>query len=585
MSGAGGAAPDGHDDGYAESPFRAARKASLLQRIFPVAGDLAGYPSKARGDLIAALTVAALAVPSAMAYAELAGLSPVAGLYALLLPTVAYALLGSSRQLVVGPEGSISALVGASVLASAAAGSPEAAELAAMLALLVAACFLIARLARLGWIADYLSRPVLIGYIHGVAVVLVISQLPKLLGLDIDAANPLPQLVEIVRELGDIQSTTLVVGAVALGILLPLRFLAPRVPAALLVVVGAVIASGWLDLASHGVAVVGDIPSGLPELAAPSLSLADTLALAPAALGIFVVCFADAILTARSFAGRHNEHVDVGQELVAMGAAQAAAGLTQGLPLGASGSRTAVNDAMGARTQVAGLLAATSVVLVLLFLTGPIADLPKAVLGAVIVSAAVGLVEPAAWRALFDTDRVEFTIAAVTTAGVVAVGVLEAIIFAAGLSIVDVVRRSAQPHDAVLGWVERLGRWADIAVHRDAKVVPGVVVYRLDDRLFFANQSYVKGRVREAIRGATVPPHDLVLDAEGITHIDSAGLDALADLSDDLARDGVTLRVARMKTPVQDRLEDAGIAERIGRDHFHPTVRAAADASATAAAG
>jgi sulfate permease, SulP family len=355
------------------------------------------------------------------------------------------------------------------------------------------------------------------------------------------------------------------------------------VPAALLVVVGAIAASASLDLAAHGVAVVGAIPSGLPEVAVPSPELADTLTLLPAAVGIFLVCFADAILTARSFAGKHNEHVRVDQELVAMGAAQAAAGLTQSLPLGASGSRTAVNDAMGARTQIAGLLAAVSVVLVLLFLTGPIADLPKAALGAVIVSAAIGLVEPAAWRGLWDTDRVELTIAAVTAAGVVAVGVLEAIIFAVGLSMVDVVRRSARPHDAVLGWVERLGRWADVGVHRSARVVPGVVVYRLDDRFFFANQSYVKARVREAIRGAPSPPHDLVLDAEGITHVDSAGLDALGDLCEDLARNGVTLRVARMKTPVQGELEEAGIAERIGRDRFHPTVRAAVSASATAA--
>ena len=401
MSGAG---PQ-EGDGYAGTPFRAAREEPLLVRAVPVAGDVPDYGArKARGDLIAALTVAALAVPAAMAYAELAGLSPVAGLYALLLPTVAYALLGSSRRLVVGPEGSISALVGAAVLASAAAGSEEAAELAAMLALLVAACFLVARIARLGWIADYLSQPVLVGYIHGVAVVLVIGQLPKLLGLDVEAADPLPQLVEIVRELGDVDGPTLAVGAVALAILLPLRFLAPRVPAALLVVVGAIVASAALDLAAEGVAVVGAIPSGLPELAVPSPSLEDTLTRLPAAVGIFLVCFADAILTARSFAGKHNEHVRVDQELVAMGAAQAAAGLTQSLPLGASGSRTAVNDAMGARTQIAGLLAAVSVVLVLLFLTGPIADLPKAALGAVIVSAAVGLVDLAAWRGLWDTD-------------------------------------------------------------------------------------------------------------------------------------------------------------------------------------
>ena len=561
-------------------PFRAARKDPLLQRAVPVSSDLRTYRAHtARGDLVAALTVAALAVPSAMAYAELAGLSAVAGLYALLLPTVAYALLGSSRQLVVGPEGSISALVGAAVLAAAAAGSEEAAELAAVLALLVAACFVAARLLRLGWIADYLSRPVLIGYIHGVAVVLIVGQLPKLLGLDIDAADPLPQLVEVIRELGEISGPTLAVSALSLALVLPLRFLAPRVPAALLLVVAAIVASSAFDLAAEGVAVVGAIPAGLPEVHVPSPGLEETLALVPAAAGIFMVCFADAILTARSFAGKHNEHVRVGQELVGMGAAQAAAGLTQGFPLGASGSRTAVNDAMGARSQVAGLLAAAAVVLVLLFLTDPIADLPKAALGAVIVSAAVGLIEPAAWRELWVADRVEVTIAAVTTAGVVAVGVLEAIIFAVGLSLIDVVRRSARPHDAVLGYDEELGRWGDVAVHPAAQLVEGVVVYRLDDRLFFANQSYVKGRVREALRGAPAPPHALVLDAEGVTHVDSAGLDALGDLHDELAGDGVALLVARMKAPVFEGVEHAGIAARIGPDRFHPTVRAAVAAA------
>jgi high affinity sulfate transporter 1 len=545
-----------------------------------VTGELRGYGAgKAKGDLIAGLTVAALAIPSAMAYAELAGLTPVAGLYALLLPTVAYALLGSSRQLVVGPEGSISALVGASLLGVAATGNGEAAGLAAMLALLVGACFLVARIVRLGWIADYLSRPVLIGYIHGVAVVLIVAQLEKLLGIDITAGDPIPQLVEVVRELGDAQSTTVTVGAIALAILLTLRFLAPRIPAALLVVVGAIAVSAALDLAADGVAVVGDIPSGLPPLQVPSPPLDDTLTLLPAAIGIFLVCFADAALTARSFAGKHDQHIRVDQELLAMGAAQMAAGVTQGLPVGASGSRTAVNDAMGARSQLAGLLAAATVAAVLLFLTAPIADLPTAVLGAVIISAAVGLIEPEAWRRLWDADHVEVAIAAVTTAGVVTVGVLEAIGFAVGLSIVDVARRSARPHDAVLGWVDDLGRWADVAVHPSARVVPGVVVYRLDDRLFFANQSYFKARAREAIRGAPSDTHDLVLDAEAMTHVDSSGLKALGDLSERLARDRITLRVARMKTQVHDRLEEAGIVDRIGPDHFHPTVRAAVSAS------
>lgn len=236
--------------------------------------------------------------------------------------------------------------------------------------------------------------------------------------------------------------------------------------------------------------------------------------------------------------------------------------------MGGSGSRTAVNDAMGARSQVAGLLSAAVVAVVLLVLTAPIADLPKSVLGAVIVAAAVGLVAPAEWRGLWRTDRVEFAIAAVTAAGVIITGVLEAIVFAVGLAIVDVVRRSARPHDAVLGWADGLGRWADVSLHRDARVTPGVVVYRLDDRLFFANASYVKGRVAEAVRAAPTRTRAVVLDAEAMTHVDAAGLDALDDLATMLERDGIALVYARLKGHLSERLEPG-----------YPTVRSAVRAA------
>jgi high affinity sulfate transporter 1 len=476
--------------------------------------------------------------------------------------------------LIVGPEGSLSALVAAAVLALATAGSPEALELAGAMALLVAACFLIARVFRLGWLADYLSRPVLVGYIHGVAVVLIVGQLGKLTGIDVDAGDPIPQLVELGREIGDVSAPTLAVGAAALALLLTARYLTPRLPAALVVVIGAIVASKALGLDEHGVAVVGDIPAGLPDLRVPSPPWEDVVALAPAAAGLFLVSFADEVLTARSFAGRHGQHIRVDQELLAMSVASAAAGVTQGLPVGASGSRTAVNDSMGARSQIAGLLAAGAILLVLLFLTAPIAYLPKAVLGAVIITAAIGLIEPAVWRELANTDKVELTIAAVTAAGVIITGVLEAILFAVGLSMVDVVRRSARPHDAVLGWVDSLGRWADVARNNDAKVTPGVVVYRLDDRLFFANASYVKGRVQEALRGAPTVTTALVLDAEGMTHVDSAGLQALEDLAGTLEDDGIALHFARAKHPIADRL-----TERVDGAHFHGTVRAAVQAA------
>jgi SulP family sulfate permease len=561
------------------SPFRRASREPLHELVVPVSARIPEYrPNTARRDVIAGLTVAALALPSGMAYAEVAGLSPVNGLYALLLPAVLYAFLGSSRQLIVGPEGSISALVGAALLPLAVAGSSEASELAAVLALLVAACFLLAWVVRLGWLADYFSRPVLIGYIHGVAVVLVCGQLGKLLGVDIDATKPIGQVVEAIQELGEASGATVAVSAVALGALLVARLFLPRLPAALVVVLASILVSWAVGLEADGVAVVGAIPSGLPSFSIPRPSLGETADLVPAAIGIFLVSFADGILTARTFAGKRNQHVRANQELLAFSGISAAAGVTQGFPLGASGSRTAVNDQMGARTQIAGLVAAGAIAVVLLFFTEPMSYLPKAVLGAVIVSAAIGLVDRGAWRALRLVSRVELGIAAATLVGVVVLGVLEALVIAVGLSIVDVVRRSAQPHDAVLGWVDRLGRYGDVQLHPSARVTPGVVVYRLDDRLFFANARYVKGRVREALRGAPDPPRWLVFDAEMVAHVDATGVEALRELALELRRDGVELVVARMRPRVREQLEAAGVDETIGEGDFFATIRAAVTA-------
>ena len=376
------------EDSYrrGRSPFRPPARRPLLARLVPVSERLRGYGGdKLRRDLLAGVTVAALALPAAMAYGELAGLTPVDGLYTLLLPAVAYTVLGSSRQLIIGPEGSIAAMVAAAVIPLAAGDPRRAATLASLLALLVGAVYLVARLIRLGWVADYFSQAVLLGYLHGVAVVLVIGQLGKLAGITPEAEGPLPTLADVVRRVDEFHGPTVAVGAIS--------------------------------LAADGVAVVGDIPAGLPAVKLPDADLGDGLALLPAALGIFFVSYSDEILTARSFAGRRGEHIRANAELGAMGAANLAAGITQGFPIGASGSRTAVNDQMGARSQLSGLLAAGVIALVLLFLTAPMAYLPKATLGAVIVAAGIGIVNPGAWRGLAWTSRIEVAIAAVTTAG------------------------------------------------------------------------------------------------------------------------------------------------------------------------
>ena len=572
-------AADGTSTYGRDGAFRPARKEPLLTRAVPVAGELPRYrPASAGRDLLAGLTVAALALPSAMAYGQLAGLSPVNGLYTLLLPTVAYVLFGSSRRLVIGPEGATSTLVAAAVLPLAVAGSDDATELAAMLALLVAACFGLARLLRLGWVADYFSRPVLMGYLHGVAITLVIAQLPKLLGIDVDARDSLPRLWETVRELGDVSGTTLAVGALSLTALLVMRRFMRFLPGALIVVVATIGLSWALDLASHGVAIVGPVEGGLPRPTIPTPGLSDVVALLPAAFGLFLVSFADEILTARAFAGKRREHVRASQELVSMGVANVAAGFTQGFSVGASGARTAVNDSMGARTQIAGLFAAGSIALVLLFLTEPVQYLPQTVLAAVIVAAGIGIVDVPAWRALAAIDRVEVAIAGVTMVCVVVFGVLEALIVAVGLSVVDTVRRSARPYDAVLGWVPDIEGYRDVSLHPSAHLTPGVVVYRLDDRLFFANAGYVKGRVHEAIRGAPTETSWLVFDAEAMTHVDSTGIDMLLDLAHELEREEIALVVVRLRRRLRNDFDAAGLTIAIGRERFYPSVRLAVEA-------
>jgi sulfate permease, SulP family len=573
-------APRENEKAYGGAPaFRPAKREPLLVRTVPVAGEVPRYRlGSARRDLLAGVTVTALALPSAMAYGELAGLSPVNGLYALLGPTLAYVLLGSSRRLVIGPEGSVSTLVAAAVLPLAIAGSGEAAQLASMLALLVAACFLLARTLRLGWVADYFSRPVLIGYLHGIAITLVIAQLGKLLGLEVDAREPLERLWEILQELGQTSGATLAVSVASLGALLGLRRFLPFVPGALIVVVGAISLSWLLDFASHGIATVGPVASGLPRPTLPTPPLADVLALVPAAAGLFLVSFADEILTARAFAGKRREHVRASQELLTMGVANVGAGFTQTFSIGASGARTAVNDAMGVRTQLAGLFAVSAVVVILLFLTGPIRYLPQAILAAVIVVAGIGIVDRAAWQSLARIDRVEVAIAGVTTACVVLFGVLQALVVAVGLSIIDTVRRSARPYDAVLGWVPDLDGYRNVEIYPSALVTPGVVVYRLDDRLFFANAGYVKGRVREAIRAAPTETSWFVFDAEAVNHVDSTGMDALLDLTRDLRREGITLVVARLRSRMRPDFAVAGLTDEIGAEHFYPSVKLAVDA-------
>ena len=566
--------------------FRSRSGPRSAGRLFPLVASLVGYDrSRLRSDVVAGTTVAALALPASMAYAELAGLPVTAGLYSLLLPVVAYALLGSARWLVVGPEGTIALLVASGLAPLAAAGSPEYTALAATLALVVGLVFLAARLLRLGWVADYFSQAVLVGYISGVAVLIILGQLGKLLGMSSDRSNAVVGVVDMVSRIGEANPATVIVGIVSLALMFGLALWFPRWPAALIVVLLGIAVSWALDLAGDGVRVTGPVPAGLPSIEMPVLGGGQALTLGGVAISIFLVGFADSILTARSFAAKRNETVDADQELVAFAASNLAAGLSHGMPVGTSGSRTAVNLDMRAGSQVSGIVSAAVIAVILLFLTDPIQYLPAAVLGAVIIVASLKLIDPDQWRALAAGSRTELMIAAVTTFAVINIGVLFALVVAVLLSILDVIRRAAAPADAVLGWSKTSDRYADVTAVADAEVTPGTVVYRFSDRLFFANVHRFKRRVWAAADAAPKPTWHVVLDLEGVPDIDSTAAGALRELEEGLTSRNITLDLARASSSLTESLDRFGLADVIGPSHLHATVSAAVEVATARPAG
>ncbi|HQR25494.1 MAG TPA: SulP family inorganic anion transporter [Nocardioides sp.] len=563
---------------YGESPepFQERPREATRWRFIPLVASVRGYSwTLFRVDLVAGVALAALAVPQAMAYAQTAGLPVVAGLYGLLLPLVAYSALGSSRSLMTGPTAT-SALLVAPALATVSSDPADYPVLAAMLALLVAAVFLLARLLRLGWISDYFSAAVLLGFLTGLALTLVSGQLDDLTGVAVEGDTALMEYVSFAASVvGGTHATTLLIGVLSLAALIVGGRFLPKFPMLLLVTVAAIGASALWDLGDRGVVLVGEIPPGLPKLAWPSVSVADIAILLPSAVGIALVGFSDAILTARSLAQPDSPSVDTNQELTALAGINVAAGVSQSFPLGSSGSRTAVNIRLGGRTQVVGLVQAVGVTVVLLLLTGALALLPKATLGAVIIYAALGLMDLGAWRGFARGSRGELLVAVITVLGMLTIGLLPALVLAVLLSVLDVVRRSAQPRDAVLGWSPTAGRFVDVVRHPDAVVVPGIVIYRLDERLFFANSRYFRGRLRDAVRGAPYPVTALVFDAESVTDLDTAGAQAFADVADELRGRGVRFVLARSRAAFVEQLSRTGHADVLAPEDQFPTVRAA----------
>ena len=520
--------------------------------------------------------LAALLVPQGMAYAQLAGLPPVTGLYATLVPLVVYFLLGPSRILILGPDSAVAPLVAAAVIPVAAAGVlAERIALAGALAVMVGMLMCAGGLARFGFVTELLSMPVRMGYLMGIAATVIVAQLPQLLGFSIEPDRLIPGVRDFIARLDETNATALALGAGSLLLVLVLRRFAPRFPGVLLAVVGATVLVSVLGLADD-VPVVGSVPGGLPAFGLPNISLEDFTALIPAAVGIAFVAFADTSVLSRSYAGRLGQEVDQNQELAVLGVANVAAGLFQGFPLSTSSSRTAVAEDVGARSQIAGLVGAALLAVVLLFATGLVQNLPTATLAAIVIVAVLGFFDVRAALRPWHWRQSEFGLAMVTFASVALLGVLWGVGIAIAVSLLSFIRRAWRPHDAVLGQVYGLKGYHDTERYPKARRIPGLTLYRFDAPLFFANADIF----RERLRGLAREPGTvrIVVAAEAITDIDATAGETLRELNAELADTGVELAFAELKDPVRDWLIRYGLRDEIGQHRFWPTVGAAVTA-------
>jgi high affinity sulfate transporter 1 len=565
----------------ADDPFARQVRPRGLYRIFPILATLRSYKRDwMLSDIAAGLVLTAILVPVGMSYASASGLPAIYGLYATIVPLIVYAVFGPSRILILGPDSALTALIAASILPLAAGSADKAVALASMLAILSGALCILAGLARFGFLTELLSQPIRDGYLNGIALTVLIGQLPKVLGFSVSGSSFLKETNGLLQGIGNGQINWIacVIGLSCLVVILGFRRWTSRIPGVLIAVAGATIIVTLLDLsAGAGIAVIGPLPQGLPQFQIPALSFTEIRDLCAAAVAVALVSFADMSALSRTFAYRTGTEVDSNQEIIALGAANVAAGFFQGFPVTSSSSRTPVAEAAGARTQIAGAVGAVCIALLLIFAPRLLMNLPQAALGAIVIAACISLVEVRSVLRLYKLRRDEFVLSIVCFLGVVLLGVIQGIFMAVALALLAFIWRAWRPYDAVLGHVDGLKSYHDIARHPEAKRIPGLVLFRWDAPLFFANAETFRKQVLRAVADAPTPTKWVVVAAEPITDVDITAAGMLADLDHALHEAGLDLFFAEMKGPVKDRLKRYGLFNRLGIENFFPTIEQAVD--------
>lgn len=529
----------------------------LAQRLRDHAGKFQYRRDWMRADLTAGLSVAAVQIPTAIAYAQIIGFPAQVGLYACILPMLIYALVGGSRQLMVGPDAATAAMVAAAITPLAAGDPQRLIHLSMIVAVMVGLLSIFAGFIRAGFIASFLSRPILVGYLNGIGLSLLAGQLGKLLGYQSETSGFIAGLLAMIRNLASTHLPTLALGAATLllMILLPRRW--PRLPTALVAIVLASVAAAWLHLDRHGVALLGVVPAGLPELSWPRTSYQELLGLLRDATGITIVSFCSAMLTARSFAARHGYALDANREFIALGLANVGAGVSQAFVISGADSRTAVNDLVGGKSQMVSVVVALVIVAVLVFFHEPLGWVPIAALGAVLMLAGWGLIDFRAMKAFWRLSRFECGLCLLTTVGVLGVGVLPGIFVAVALALLRLLYLTYRPRDAVLGWVEGVDGQVELGRYPQASTLPGLLIYRFDAPLLFFNADYFKQRLLHLVAQAD-QPRAVLLNAETMINLDLTGLATLREVKQTLAAQGVHFGFARLLGPAYDLLQRSG---------------------------
>jgi len=551
-----------------------------LVSFFPIVGWLPKYQSAwLRPDLIAALTVWALVVPEAMAYAGIAGVPPEYGLYAAPLALLGYAIFGTSRHLNVGPSSTVAALSFSVVVGLAAAGSDEFIALTVTLAILTGILLIIGGLLRMGVLADFFSKPVLDGFIVGLAITIVVGQLDKLLGYEVESLDFVPDVLLILKDIGMTHWPTLVVGLISLALLFLLEEFVPKIPAAITVLFLAIAASALLNFESMGIHIVGEIPAGLPPIGLPEgITLDQVAALLPGAAAIALVAFAESVAAARSYATKYNYKIEADQELIALGAANAGAGISQGFCVDGSLSKTAASVQAGAKTQMVSIVAAVVIIITIVALTPLFYALPEATLGAIVIHAVWHLTNFKKLARYRGVTSLDFWTALVAMLGVLALGILQGLLLAVFLGLLALLVGTKTRATSVLGRVPGEKVYRGLENYPEGETVPGLLILRFDGSLYFANAPDFADEVRAGVELSDPRPRVVLVDGESINGIDATAIDTITELYDELKRSDISLRFARVRAHVMEIMGRTGLDETLGADHFYVSIHAGVDA-------